>query len=72
MLTAKEARELTKNSELLEILKNIEDRAKNNNYGYSYPYEMKYLTKFKLKELGYTVVENRSNGGYYISWSEIN
>lgn len=72
MLTAKEARELTKNSELLEILKNIEDRAKYGGYSYSYPYEMKYLTKFRLKELGYKVVGDKNNVGYYISWSEIN
>lgn len=72
MLTAKEARKLTETSELLKILKNIEDQAKDNNYGYYYPYEMKYLTRFKLKELGYKVVGDKNNGGYYISWSYIN
>lgn len=68
MLTAKEARKLTEKSELLKILKNIEDQAKDNKYGYFYPYEMQYFTKFKLKELGYTIAEDRGNGGYCITW----
>lgn len=72
-LTASKAKQMTDNkrSDISRILKEIKTRSKEGDYSISWYYRLNQNGVKKLKNLGFKVVEEKSNGDigkFTISW----